>query len=294
MTPASRAQSDAFVVAAAAPLWASVEAAEEMRPFAGSSYSQYRKWTRQLLSEQDRLTGRLHTIALSGEPIRVLADVTAPWVQVELLAQPNGNTGYVGFMNTAHIGPDARRTPTHVVVQSVGHGRSRGSHFVDVPAGTTVELVSCRGGQAEVMLASGVILQCPRQTLRPIGSVPKASELLQFASEFIGAHYLWGGTEAAGIDCSGLVHTAARMGGHTLPRDAHYQWAATSYDADWADLDVGDLIFFGDSATLDGIDHVGIYAGNMHLLHAPEAGRAVTVEPISAKAQKRAVGFGRI
>jgi cell wall-associated NlpC family hydrolase len=282
------------VVAAATPLWATAEDAEELGAFAGSSYAAYREWVRRRLPDQTRLPGRLHTVAPCGEPVRVLATAGSSLVEVELPAQPNGSTGYVGFMNAAHVGADARGTASHVVAAGgvVATAAERGGGAVELAAGTTVELLD-DGDPAEVLLASGAAVQCPMTALRPVGSAVPATELLRIAARFAGVPYLWGGTEAAGIDCSGLVHLAARIGGRVVPRDAHHQWAATRFDADWDDLEAGDLVFFGDSATLEGIDHVGVYAGSGRMLHAPEAGRRVIKEPISAPARERTVGFGR-
>ena len=78
-----------------------------------------------------------------------------------------------------------------------------------------------------------------------------------------------------------------------MPRDAQYQWAATRFDAAAPDeLATGDLLFFGDEASLEGIDHVGLYAGDGRMLHAPEAGRPVVLEPLSARARERTVELG--
>jgi cell wall-associated NlpC family hydrolase len=297
MTVAGDEQARTVVVAAAAPLWASAEAAQEVEALHGSSYPAYRDWVGRLLADQARLEGRLHTVALCGEPVRVRARAGPSLVTVELPAQPNGATGYVGVMSAAHVGPDARRRATHVVAAPGVRGRTaeRDAAAVDLPAGTTVELVSRGEDQkhAEVLLPSGAAARCPAAALRPLGTAVPAVELLGIAAGFLGAPYLWGGTEAAGIDCSGLVHLAARIGGRVVPRDAHYQWAATCFDADWDDLDAGDLLFFGESATLEGITHVGVYAGEGQMLHAPEEGRRVTLEPIGARTRARAVGFGR-
>lgn len=277
----------AAVVAAVAPLWASAGDAADLAPFGGSSYPAYRQWVRGRLPDQAPLKGRLHTVALSGEPVRVLGEAGASLVEVELLAQPDGAGGYVGVMHAAHVGADARRTPTHVVA----------APGVDAaPAGTTVELLAAggTGDDADVRLADGATVRCPARALRPLGTPAGAAELLAIAARFAGAPYLWGGIEAAGIDCSGLVHLAARIGGHVVPRDAHHQWAATRIDADAGDLAAGDLLFFGDDARLEGIDHVGMHWGDGRMLHAPEAGREVVLEPLSARARERTVGFGRI
>ena len=297
MTRASDEPSRSAVVAAAAPLWASAEDAEELGAFRGSSYAAYREWVRRQLPSQAPLTGRLHTVALSGEPVHVRAMAGASFVEVELLAQPNGASGYVGIMSASHVGTDARQRPSHVVAigGAAATTAERDAAPLELAAGTTVELLGGRDDHdaVEVLLASGATVRCPRAALRPVDSAVRAVELLDVAASFVGAPYLWGGTEAAGIDCSGLVHLAARIGGHVVPRDAHHQWATTRLDAGWEDLEAGDLLFFGTSASLQGIDHVGIYAGGGRMLHAPEAARPVVVEPISERARERSVGFGR-
>lgn len=297
MTATGEERPDTVVVSAAAPLWASAEDARQVAAFAASSYAAYREWVRHRLPDQAPLRGRLHTVALSGEPVRVLAAPDPSLVEVELPAQPNGSAGYTGFMDVAHVGADARRAPTHVVAaRGVLAATASGDGApVELPAGTTVELLSPPGAAdpAELRLASGATVRCPTSALRPLGDAVDAVELLAIAAGFRGAPYLWGGIEAAGIDCSGLVHLAARIGGRLVPRDAHHQWAATRLDVEAGELAVGDLLFFGDDASLEGIDHVGIHAGSGRMLHAPEAGRNVVLEPISARARARTVGFGR-
>ena len=121
-----------------------------------------------------------------------------------------------------------------------------------------------------------------------------AARVLGIASAFLGVPYLWGGIEGAGIDCSGLVHVSARLGGRVLPRDAHHQWAATRAELTWDDLRPGDILYFGSAASLDGITHVGFWAGDGRMLHAPEEGRGVMLEPLSEQRRDRCVAFGRL
>jgi cell wall-associated NlpC family hydrolase len=285
------------VVAAAAPLWASADDAREIAPFGESSYAAFRAWAAGRLPDQKPLHGRLHTVATSGEPLRVIAEAGPSLVEVELLAQPNGDGGYVGVMHAAHVGADARREATHVVAAGGALAATADGDAapLELAAGTTVELLGGpeAGDAAEVVLASGATVRCPTAALRPLGPPLGAAELFAIATGFGGVPYLWGGVEDAGIDCSGLVHLAARIGGHVVPRDAHHQWAATRIDIDADELEVGDLLYFGEEASLEGIDHVGLYAGDGRMLHAPEAGRTVVLEPLSARARERTVGFGR-
>ncbi|PZF86730.1 C40 family peptidase [Jiangella anatolica] len=276
------------VVAVAAPLWVTAEAARAGADFDPASFPSYRAWLRELMGRHRTLRGRLDSVALRGEPVRVLDRPGDGVVTVELPEQPNGRSGYVGHVRAAHLGPDRRRAVTHVVAPANGPAAG-------LAAGSTVQLLGPPvGGAAPVLLPSGERTTCPAAALRPLGPPAPAPELLRIATGFLGVPYVWGGTDDAGIDCSGLVHLAARIGGHRVPRDAHLQWADTRIDADWGDLRPGDLLFFGAGASLDGIDHVGLYAGGGRMLHAPEEGRAVTLEPLSDRARRRAVAFGRL
>jgi cell wall-associated NlpC family hydrolase len=239
-----------FVVAAAAPVWANPEAARSGRAaFAGTSYASFSSAVTGLLAERVSLAGRLDTVALSGEPVAVLETVEPGLLRVELPAQPDGDTGYVGFVDAAHIGDDAP-APT-----AIATGRGSATASPD-----------------------------------PLDR----AAILDLAQLFVGVPYLWGGIEGAGIDCSGLIHIAARLGGRLVPRDAHHQWAATRADLTWDALEPGDILYFGESASLDGIVHVGFFAGDDLMLHAPEEGRAVVVEPLSESARARSVAFGRL
>ena len=312
------------VVSAVAPLWVDAAAVGKLGE-PGVTYAEYLTWTAGLLATNAPLAGALDTVAVCGEPVRVLGNA-GPLLRVELPAQPNGEAGYLGLMDPRHVGVDSRLAVTHVVVAQRGlrttawptrgsapTGRATSAHtsaegLVAVPAGATVEQVRDVGdGVVEVRHPGGDLLACSDRDLRPAPgawwrgggdrrmepAVVTAGDLVAIATEFVGSPYLWGGIEAAGIDCSGLVHTTYRIAGRVVPRDAHHQWAALWIDISWKDLRPGDLLFFGDHAGLDGIDHVGFYVGDMQILHAPETGRHVVSEPISGRGRERVVAFGR-
>lgn len=77
-------------------------------------------------------------------------------------------------------------------------------------------------------------------------------------------HYLWGGTVGPNYDCSGLIQTAFAVAGIWLPRDA-YQQESFVQPIDLADLQPGDLIFFG---TPDRATHVGLHLGDRQYIHS--------------------------
>jgi cell wall-associated NlpC family hydrolase len=110
---------------------------------------------------------------------------------------------------------------------------------------------------------------------------PNAAALkaVTFAIDKIGLPYVWGGngTEKgdAGFDCSGLTTAAYAEAGVSLMRTAHTQYHSVPLVDRDDELQLGDLIFFGDPDTK--IHHVGIYIGNGQMIDAPTFGQAVQV-----------------
>lgn len=92
-------------------------------------------------------------------------------------------------------------------------------------------------------------------------------ELIAWSKRFIGLPYLWGGTSTFGYDCSGFTQMLCRRRGFSIPRDAAPQaeWKRMK-PVDKADLQPGDLLYFGDSP--DKITHTGMYIGDGQFINA--------------------------
>jgi cell wall-associated NlpC family hydrolase len=108
------------------------------------------------------------------------------------------------------------------------------------------------------------------------GSSHGAAALAAAASK-IGSPYVWGATGPGSFDCSGLMVWAFNQVGVSLPRTSQEQaGAGTRIGSDISQAQPGDLlIFFSDA------HHVGIYAGNGQVLHAPKPGASVRYEAVS-------------
>ncbi len=109
-------------------------------------------------------------------------------------------------------------------------------------------------------------------------------ELIEkYSRELMGVPYLWGGTSAKGLDCSGFTKTVYFMNGFIIPRDASQQiFAGKIVDPDlkFEGLVKGDLLFFGNKATPDKkqkVTHVGIWLGNGEFIHASKQVRVSSV-----------------
>ena len=90
-------------------------------------------------------------------------------------------------------------------------------------------------------------------------------DLVQYAKQFIGNPYVWGGTSLTnGADCSGFTMSIFKKYGINLPHHAASQ-ANLGTKISLAEAQPGDLVFYAKNGT---INHVAIYIGNGHIVHA--------------------------
>ena len=86
------------------------------------------------------------------------------------------------------------------------------------------------------------------------------SSVVDFATQFVGNPYVWGGTSlTGGADCSGFTQSVYANFGVSLPRTSYEQQNAGT-EVSYADAQPGDLICYG--------GHVAIYMGNGRIVHA--------------------------
>ncbi len=109
-----------------------------------------------------------------------------------------------------------------------------------------------------------------------VGQVKAAAtgqDIVNYAKQFQGVPYVWGGTSPSGFDCSGFVQYVYRnAAGINLPRvDVDQIKAGTPVSRN--DLKPGDLIS-------PHRGHIGIYIGNGKMIHAPQTGDVVKISDI--------------
>lgn len=97
---------------------------------------------------------------------------------------------------------------------------------------------------------------------------PDIMTVIKVARQMMGSPYLWGGASGKGTDCSGFTRLAYFSQGIILARDSSQQakYGEPVDIRDMANLQKGDLLFFGRSA--DRVSHVGIYLGNGNFIHS--------------------------
>ena len=120
----------------------------------------------------------------------------------------------------------------------------------------------------------------------------KGQEIADYALQFVGYPYVYGGSSPSGFDCSGFTMYIYGQFGIRLPHGATDQMRyGTAVDR--SQLQPGDLIFFHDDYySSSTASHCGIYVGNSIMLHC---GDPISYTNINSKYwQEHFYSYGRL
>jgi SH3-like domain-containing protein len=206
-----------------------------------------------------------------GENVEILGE-SGDWRYVQ------GADQYFGWVYLDDLAAFTGFTEKHVVAVLLADVRDAPRGHAEViarlPAGTSVPAtVASPDGWREIHLGpgwrTGYVARTDLVDIRQLPHhYPTAADYLKTAESFIGIPYLWGGTTALGLDCSGLVQQVYRLNGVALPRDADQQ-AMLGRRVEKARA--GDLMFFG----ADSVTHVVLATSATEFIHAPMKGGVV-------------------
>jgi cell wall-associated NlpC family hydrolase len=97
------------------------------------------------------------------------------------------------------------------------------------------------------------------------------ADVVADAKKYLGVPYVFGGTSASGLDCSGLVQRVFKDLGIDVPRLVSGQSTVGTEVPSLAQAQPGDII------VTNGGEHIVIYAGDGKVIHAPSEGRNVSL-----------------
>ncbi|WP_427894158.1 NlpC/P60 family protein [Kribbella sp. GL6] len=263
-------------------VWTSPDAPRDIDAPATAEHPDVAAWAKSMDTETRLgLHGRTLTQLLFAEPVLVRSErdgwseILAPW-------QPSSQDelGYPGWVPSSHLGelPTAASDPVAIAVPTVELlAEPGGQPVAELSFATVLASLEHADGYTRVATPDGGSGWLRDAVLRSVSEPSDMDERLRLGEQFLGLEYLWGGTSAYGLDCSGLVHAVSRVLGLRTPRDAHDQ-AADLPNIPLDEAHPGDLYFF--ARDNNPIHHVG-FVSPTGMLHASETGKVLENGPLT-------------
>jgi hypothetical protein len=198
-------------------------------------------------SDKSEMTSQI----LYGEPLQIL-DTQEKWVMIR-----NLEDNYEGWADRKQIVELPEESRRMIVSPMCALTNAKGQH-IWLPSGAQIA-----PSHAEVQIG-GASYATPGNE-----AFTRPEIITDYARQFLGTPYLWGGRTVAGIDCSGFTQIVLKVFGNQLPRDAYQQAECGETISFVEESRNGDLAFFDNA---DGrIVHVGVIskvADKTHIIHA--------------------------
>ncbi|MDO4229654.1 MAG: C40 family peptidase [Capnocytophaga sp.] len=225
------------------------------------------------------------TEVLLGTPVKIL-DKKKGWRQIQT---PEGYIGWVSESVTPVTQSELTKYNQQqkiIVTSHYAHSYEKNTAksriISDLTIGNLLVIKGSKGKFFQVVYPDGREAFVKKSDAKKFDNWLKdirltEQSIVETATQMTGIPYVWGGTSSKGLDCSGFTKLVYFLHGVILLRDASQQ-AKTGKLVDeignFANLQVGDLVFFGTKPTEENpqerVTHVGIYLGNGRFIHASD------------------------
>ncbi|MBE5893575.1 MAG: peptidoglycan endopeptidase [Lachnospiraceae bacterium] len=112
-------------------------------------------------------------------------------------------------------------------------------------------------------------------------------EVVEYAKQFVGNPYVWGGTSLTkGTDCSGFVQSVYKHFGIKLSRTSRSQ-VNDGTRISMSELQPGDLVFYTNGSGT--INHVALYIGGSKVVHASSPKSGIKISKYNYRTPYKAV-----
>ena len=160
--------------------------------------------------------------------------------------------------------------------------------------GSVVELQETLDGWYQIdegYISSDYVAQVDASVAASSGT---GSQIAQYALQYVGSPYVYGGSSPSGFDCSGFTTYVMKHFGYSVNRTASGQMD-NGTAVDRSQLQPGDLVFFNSGNSSKWATHVGIYTGNGQFVHASTSTTGVIVSDLNSSYYSRTyVGARRL
>ena len=197
----------------------------------------------------------------------------------------NGQSGYVSaeFVSATDSVTGAYAQITVDATPVMAGAGSIFSQIGELTGGETVSITGVCNGWYQVELSNRVGYICPTDVSFTTEDgyadanypVDNGSSVVEYAAQFLGNPYVWGGTSLTnGADCSGFVLAVYANFGYSLPHSSTAM-RNCGYAVSYSDMQPGDIVCYD--------HHVGIYAGNGMIINALNASSGITYTDVNYK-----------
>lgn len=157
--------------------------------------------------------------------------------------------------------------------------------------GNRVQFIEKQGDWALIITSSGIQGYCLAKYVvtenvsisRSSTSLPynadTASAIIEYAKQFLGVPYVYGGSTPKGFDCSGFTQYVYAKFNIKVPRSAK-EYAGSGVKVDRTNIKPGDILLF-DRYNDYTLGHVGIYIGSNQFIHASSSKGKVVIGNLS-------------
>ena len=230
-------------------------------------------------------TGEILTQLSHGTTVEVLTSVENGWYQISV----DGTKGYVSgdylVVNEAEAAsPPVEAEPVYVqVTTSVLNVRSGpGTSYDKVGSVRSGQILKATAENGWYKIDSGYIsAEYVKEVDASAASQSgKGQEIANYALQFVGYPYVYGGSSPKGFDCSGLTYYVYAQFGYSINRTASNQ-LSNGYAVEKSQLQPGDLVMFRQNGSTKAASHVGIYIGNNQYVHASTPGVGVIISDLN-------------
>ena len=237
------------------------------------------------LRAEPRYGSELVSQVLLGMPVKIL-EKQGGWLRIQT---PDRYIGWINGSVKSLTKSDLQQylqQPKIVVVSLYAHAYedldSNSRPVSDLVAGNMLTVQSVEGIYYRVQYPDGREAYVQKKDAVEVSEwvkdiTLKGESVINTAFRFMGVPYLWGGTSAKGLDCSGFTKLVYFLHGVILARDASQQvlyGKLVDEVGNFEGVQVGDLLFFGTKASFENprerVVHVGIYIGQKRFIHASD------------------------
>lgn len=230
-------------------------------------------------------TGEILTQLSHGTTVEVLTSVENGWYQISV----DGTKGYVSgdylvVNETEAASLPVEAEPVYVqVTTSVLNVRSGpGTDYDKVGSVRSGQILKATAENGWYKIDSGYISAeyVKEVDASAASQSSKGQEIANYALQFVGYPYVYGGSSPKGFDCSGLTYYVYAQFGYSINRTASNQ-LSNGYAVEKSQLQPGDLVMFRQNGSTKAASHVGIYIGNNQYVHASTPGVGVIISDLN-------------